>query len=87
MKTNNTRNLKINLAILKLISILADIELAVNNFGTQMKNINVHSLINLFPTGIGSDLLSLRLPCGSTLLSVVLLKQINEQDRNYFGMT
>lgn len=87
MKTNNTRNLKINLAILNLISILADIELTRKNFGTQMQQLYVHSLNNLFPTGTRGDLLSLRCPCAGTLLSAVSIKQIQEQDSNYYGMT
>lgn len=87
MKTNNTSFLKINLAILNLISILAGIELARKKFGTLMKQLNVHSLNNLFPTGTRGDLLSLRFPCAGRLLSVVSIKQINEQDSNYFGMT
>ena len=48
---------------------------------------NTYSLNNLTPTRRKSDLLSLINPCAGKLLSDVSVKQIHEQDRNYFGMT
>lgn len=52
-----------------------------------MFHLNTHSLENLAPSRIGSDLLSLILPRAGALLCAVSVKQIDEQDTNYFGMT
>jgi hypothetical protein len=52
-----------------------------------MKQANVHSFNNLLPTGTRGDHLSLRFQCAGTFMSVVSIKQINEQDSNYYGMT
>jgi len=52
-----------------------------------MIHLNTHSLENLAPSRMGSDLLSLIVPSAGALLCAVFVKQIDEQDTNYFGMT
>jgi len=78
--------LKINLAFLNLISILAVIELQEKYLGTSMTFLNTYSLNNLTPIGTESDLLSLINPSTGALLSVVSIKDRHEQDSNYYGM-